>query len=413
MKILAVSLIVFGVLVIAVAIWIARRGRPKKGSRSATRGVPTFRILALGLNGAGKTVLLASQFNKLCEPVDDRRYFLDGDWKQDTQLSQIYASVGDTSAPWPAGTRIGETREFIFDCKAFGEVGEDRPVFRISYLDYAGELLEGHPDEHTARSELEERVGEAHALLVIIDGREVLRLLRGEQNGSDYFNRVRPLLGVARRARCPVQLVLTKWDLVRTFSDSSDEELLRQVRARVMGNGHVTALVRAHDHQRRVRLIPVSAVGPQFAELREDGKVVKLEDGTLDPLHVDVPLSAVLPDALEQVGLSLDPAVRTRLEADIRRRVRAFVDITAVATSVLGGHAGMLLRGALRGGLGDELARVFVEMLVRREARASNGSPEDREAETQQLRTEVIEHMQHVMLLFEARLPSSTLTSRR
>jgi hypothetical protein len=157
----------------------------------------------------------------------------------------------------------------------------------------------------------------------------------------------------------------------------------------------------------------VSAVGPQFAELREDGKVVKLENGTLDPLHVDVPLSAVLPDALEQVGRSLDPAVRTRLEADIRRRVRALVDVAAVVTSVLGGHAGMLLRGALRGGLGDELARVFVEMLVRREARASNGSREDEEAETQRLRTEVIEHMQHVVLLFEARLPSSTLTSRR
>jgi hypothetical protein len=409
MDVLGLSLITLGIGIIVLVISIAWRPRPPK----PPPGVPTFRVVALGLNGAGKTVLLASQFHKLSEPVADRRYFLDGHWEQDTDLAEIYASIGDTSAPWPAGTRIADTREFLFDCKAFGRTDEERSVFRISYLDYAGDLLETPAEENTAKGELEARVHDAHALLVIIDGRRVLELLRDEPDGRAYMDRIRPLLGLARRASCPVQLILTKWDLVRCFSASSDDdELLREVGSRLMANGHVTALVRAHgQHQQEVRLIPVSAVGSEFADLCDDGRVVKRTDGTLDPIHVDVPLCAVLSDMFAQVRRSLDPSVRARLEADISGRVRAFVDATAIVTSVLGSHVGMVVRGALRGKVGDEVVRVFVEMLVSR-SRGPDDPAEDEEAETQRLRAEVIEHMERAVLLFEARLPSSTLSSR-
>jgi hypothetical protein len=409
MKILALALILLGVVIIVAVVWFAWDGRRRK----PPSGIPTFRIVALGLNGAGKTVLLASQFHKLSEPVAGRRYFLDGHWEQDTRLAMIYASVGDTSAPWPAGTRIGDTREFIFECKAFGRADEERPVFRISYLDYAGDLLETHPDDQAARGELEARVDAAHGLLVIIDGRRVLQLLRDEQDGRDYLDRIRPLLGLARRASCPVQLILTKWDLVRSFGESpDDEELLQEVSSRLMADGHVKALVRAHDQLRQeVRLIPVSAVGSEFAQLCEDGRVVKRKDGTLDPIHVDVPLCAVLPDILRQVARTLDPSVQRRLEEDIGGRVRALVDATAVVTAVLGSHVGLLVRGALQGKVSDEVVKVFVERLASK-SRDRDSPPDDEEAEMQRLRAEVIEHMDRAVLLFEARLPSSTLNGR-
>jgi hypothetical protein len=412
MDVLALLLITLGVLMIGVVVWIAVRGPGPGPEPPPAPDIPTFRVVALGLNGAGKTVLLASQFHKLSEPVADRRYFLDGHWEQDTRLAMIYASVGDTSAPWPAGTRIGDTREFLFDCKAFNRTDDERSVFRISYLDYAGDLLETDADEHTAKGELEARVDNAHALLVIIDGRRVLELLRDELDGRDYFDRIRPLLGLARKAKCPVQLIVTKWDLVRSFDESSDDEdLLRHVSKRLTAFGHINALVRAHDQrQQEVRLIPVSAVGSEFAELCDDGRVVKRRDGTLNPIHVDVPLCAVLPDVLKQVARSLDPAVRTRLDTDIGGRV--LVDVSALVTSVLSSHVGMVLRGALRGVVGEEVVKLFVEMMVPREPRGRDSPVEDDAGETQRLRAEVIEHMDRVVLLFEARLPSSTLSGR-
>jgi len=442
MEYVPVGLIALGVaiVVIVVVLW---RPAPGGSERPAEQdgplpepapGAPVLRVVALGLEGAGKTVLLASQFHTLSETAHDRRYFLDAEWEQENYLARMYASVSDTSAPWPKATRIGNLEDILFSCMAHDRMGAERTLFQISYLDYAGELLESEsfdqPDDQSqARSgergavnELKAKVQNAHALLLILDGRRMLQLLRNEHEGHDYFDRrLAPLLAVARRAECPVQLILTKWDLVRTFSDTGDGELLRQVQGRLMSYGRVRLLVQAHVHRHEeVRLIPVSAVGPRFAVPDAEGKMIKRADGKLEPFHVDVPLCAVLPDVLRHLERALDASIRHGIEQEIgRHKLR---DGPAIAHSVLMSPAGRTLQKALGGIVGDQIVKLFVDLLVRSnlpdaappaayrdEQRGSRGADEE---QIQQLRTEVLGDMRRIVERLEARLPSSILSIR-
>lgn len=409
-------------LVILVAQWTARRpardGEPS-GPDPAHEDTPTLRVVALGVKGSGKTVLLASQFHELNQPARDRGYVLVGDdVKQDRSLAAIYEKVSNTDAPWPAGTQIGDTREFGFDCKACDRSGAEHSVFRISYVDFAGDLLEPGDQEYEAAAWLEERVERADALLVIIDGARVLELLHNKPAGHNHFDcQLMPLLRLAGRASCPLQLIITKWDLVRTFRNHEpmdhDDALLREVRDRLLAYPLVSGLVRSHcDRQETVRLIPVSAVGPQFAELRMDGEIGKRTDGTIDPFKVDVPLCAVLPDVLSQLEDSLDPAVRRKLEADIDRQRTD--NTTSIVVSVLDGAAGQALRATLVGRISDALVRLFIEMMVRRRRAPRLDAPNgDAEAQAQRLRANVLKDMDRVVWLLQERLPSSILCGRR
>lgn len=384
-------------------------------SPAESADVPTFRVLALGITGAGKTVLLASQARRF-RPAADRRYHLASGLEQDLVLAQLHTQVRDTSAPWPYATRPGDTREFLFACKASDRAHQQCTVFRISYLDYAGELLE--PTDLTrVAAELETRVDDAHALLLMLDGQRVLQLLRDKPEGQEYFDdRLWPLLGLAHRATCPVQLIITKWDLVRSFGPPADDddELLLKVSRRLLAHmPAIKSLVHMHcERDEEVRLIPLSAVGSRFAELLADGTVVKRPDGMLDPINVDVPLCAVIPDLLKRVERSLEPSVRRELDDAIDRAPVG--DVTSIAVSVLESRVGMLLRNAMGVVVGDAVVTLFVEMLVRSRSRTVQPAPnDDAKPERQRLRVEVINDMERVVKDFEARLPSSILCTRR
>jgi hypothetical protein len=88
--------------------------------------------------------------------------------------------------------------------------------------------------------------------------------------------------------------VITKWDLLRDL-DVEDDARLKRVRKFLMSNQGFRDLVEAHGSHRVVRLIPVSAVGPDFAEVDEQGPIAKLPDGQMRPSNVDVSLAAVVP----------------------------------------------------------------------------------------------------------------------
>jgi hypothetical protein len=443
MEYLPVALIALGVAIVAIAVALWKRDPLPNGSGpppdqtptlEPEPGAPVLRVVALGLDGAGKTVLLASQFHTLSETAADRRYFLDADWAQEQYLARMYASVSDTSAPWPRATRIGNLEDILFSCTAHDRTGAERTLFQISYLDYAGELLESEPldepdgpphahaGEQGAADELKAKVQNAHALLLILDGRRILQLLRNEHEGHDYFDRrLAPLLAVARKAECPVQLILTKWDLVRTANDTGDEELLRQVKGRLMSYGRMRLLVQAHLHrQQEVRLIPVSALGPRFAVPNAEGKMIKRTDGKLEPFQVDVPLCAVLPDVLKQLERALDDSVLNGVEQEIHRYKLG--DALMIAHSVLISPAGRMLQRTLSGMVGDQIVRLFVELFVGGKLPdAASGSIEDRgehgprdsdENEIQRLRTEVLGDMRRIVQRLETSLPSSMLSIR-
>lgn len=227
------------------------------------------------------------------------------------------------------------------------------PILRMSYLDYAGELLERAAESGSiAQSNLLRHINDADALLGMIDGHRVLQLLRDERAGRDYFQyKLRPMLGFMHRASCPIHLVITKWDLIRDFGEpqgADDRVRLDRVIEALLRYDHIKALsgVAGSGHK-VVRLIPVSAVGPSFAQLDDDGRVSKLPDGEMRPMNIEVPLCAVVPDLFSQVEQELDDKSRRKLQRAMRAYLRS--EMGSILAHVLRRPAIAAASGALPG----------------------------------------------------------------
>ena len=188
---------------------------------------------------------------------------------------------------------------------------------RLGYLEYAGGLLtDAQAPGATGQTELLGRIESAHALIGIIDGYRIRQCLDGHSEGLMRLQQsLTAMIGLMMLAPSPITFIITKWDLLHDL-DVDEDARLRRVRKFLMSNPGFHDLVQTHSAHRVVRLIPVSAVGPDFAELDPDGMVAKLPNGQMRPKNVDVPLSAVVPDVFEQVERSMD---RAKLQAALAR----------------------------------------------------------------------------------------------
>lgn len=408
----AVLLVVVG----AVRAWRRRAAPPTKSLDEA--GVPTFNVVALGPRGAGKTLLLASMYHQM-QTASGRSYFVTAPFEQVLLLNQWFTEVADTSRDWPSGTTVGETRDFTFTLRTRGSSGALHTVMRLGYLEYAGGLLtDAQTPGSTAQADLVTRIESAHALLGLIDGFRIRQALDGHAEGLMRLQQsLTTMISLMMLASCPVSFVITKWDLLRDL-DVEDDARLKRVRKFLMSNQGFRDLVEAHGSHRVVRLIPVSAVGPDFAELDEQGLVAKLPDGQLRPSNVDVPLAAVVPDVFEQVERSMD---RAKLRAALDQASRQSRRGPAAALTELGGYlataAGKLLAplGPHASFLGDAAAELFGapgEAAEERRQRIERQlSDAERELDEFQLaRRKVLRDLQSRVDVLEGRLPSSRLT---
>ncbi|TCO48504.1 caspase domain-containing protein [Kribbella antiqua] len=385
--------------------------------------VPHFRVVALGIAGSGKTVYLSSMFHTVNVPTATRSYFLETAAAQRIYLSKVFDEVSDTTEPWPAGTRTGETRELVFDCVSFDQ-GTKHQVFKISYLDYAGELLESEQAAGSiALSDLEARIRSAHGLLGMLDGYRVLQFLRGEPAGRRYFrSSIQPMTGIMAGATCPIHFVLTKWDLIRGFGEpaGADDNLrLSIVRDALMNSAQLKALVETHSWADRIiRLIPVSAVGPDFAQMATDGRILKLPNGEVHPTNVEVPLTAILPDLFRQVELSLDPATRRQLAADARSRQEPRFSMAAFLNLPAGAALRQRLQEVVGGSAGREVAGMFLDWMAGArvdEIRAAGKERRDvrrQDATVEAARARVLGEFGAELARLEERLPASRLSGR-
>ena len=385
--------------------------------------VPHFKVVALGIAGSGKTVYLSSMFHTANVPAATRSYFLETGASQRIYLSKVFDEVSDTTEPWPRGTRTGETRELVFDCASFDQ-GTKHEVFSISFLDYAGELLESEQTAgSTALGDLETRIRSAHGLLGMLDGYRVLQFLRGEPAGLRYFrSSIQPMTGIMAGATCPIHFVLTKWDLIRGFgepADADDNLRLSLVRDALMNTAQLRALVETHSWiDRIVRLIPVSAVGPDFAQMASDGRILKLPNGEVHPTNVEVPLSAIIPDLFRQVELSLDPATRRQLGLDARARRGPRFSMAAFLNRPAGAALGRKLEEVVGGSAGREVTGMFLDWMGGTpldEARAAGKERRDgrrRAATVEAVRARVLAEFDAELHRLENRLPASRLSGR-
>lgn len=393
---------------------------PARGVPDESRaGIPRFTVVALGTRGSGKTMLLSSMYHQLQTP-SDRGFFLTAPYEQVMLLNQWFVTAADTEQDWPSGTAVAETRNFTFTVRTRTARGRVLPVIGLDYLEYAGGLLtDAQEPGSTRQAHLLSQIAEAHALIGIIDGYWLRRwLIEGDPQGRARLQQsLTSMIGLMLTATCPVSFVITKWDLLRDL-EVDENARLHQVRKRLMSNPGFRDLVRMHSAERVIRLIPVSAVGPDFADVDETGEITKLPDGQLEPIGVDVPLSAVVPDLFAQVELEME---REQLRAALDRiRTGSRMGPTAALTEL----GEFVSRRAFRvfaalvpgaGFLGDAALAFF-------DSDASDGIDRrlelndrlDRAADDiqdfQQARRRVLRDLQSRVDVLEGRLPTSRLS---
>jgi hypothetical protein len=367
--IVAILLLVVAVGLSLLGRWRAHRKPGLPHSSLTVPDPPTFRVVALGGSGAGKTVLLSTMFHELNFRTTHRSYYLQTTPDQAIALGNIYARLTDTAQPWPKATLVADSQEYVFDCVGRDPQGNRRKVLTLSFIDYAGGLLEQHMDDASqAFQDLQRRIDEAHALLVMIDGHRIQQLFENHPDARTYFlSTIRPMLEFAQRASCSIHIVLTKWDLVcgvPALGNLAEGERLNRVVAALTQFDFLKALIDEHSSGQVVRVIPVSSVGPDFAEIDSNGFVSKRPHGAVAPTNVDVPLSVIVPDYFTQVRASLDAATRDTLEAAVRdRRKLQPQEWLGAAAAVLAKPAGVMIRRALRDTLGMDFGEAYTLFL--------------------------------------------------
>ncbi|HEY0637178.1 MAG TPA: hypothetical protein VGD67_05990 [Pseudonocardiaceae bacterium] len=395
------------------AVLLRRRRRPGPTAVDGPAiAVPTFRVVALGLSGSGKTLLLTSMYRRLSTP-GDRGFFVRAPYQQLIELNRWYAQIADPGTEWPRGTSRGEMREFEFDVLA--PAGERAtPVVRLGYLEYPGELLtDQDAPGSTAQARLLEAIAGADALIGIVDGLRVRQALLGEARGRVALQTaLDAMVHSMLTANCPIAFVVTKWDLLDDL-EADENTRLGLVRELLMTVDGFRDLVRLQGARRILRLVPVTAVGHDFAVL-DAGEVRKRPHGMLRPSNVDVPLSAVVPDALQQLEFALDHATREAVVAEARRRLR-MRPLEAVQTlgEFVAQHAGKLLVNALGGGLvTSSVLGLYADAQVAAgpDPRHAVLTEADRRAdELIRARRHVLNGLRHRVSVLEATLPNSRL----
>ncbi len=233
-------------------------------------------------------------------------------------------------------------------------------------------------DERQGRQrDLEQRIETAHALFGIIDGQRILGYLRGDPESPLYIeSSIIPMISVMRKAKCPIHSILTKWDLFDGTAASDDpmdeNDRLALVRKELMSQAPIRNLVEQRKREKRiVRLIPVSAIGRQFATMDAEGHMVKRRDGRLRPLNVEIPLCAVLPDLFAQIEERLDQGHEDNIMTEGRARARLTAkESLAAVGKILALPAGVALRTAADIAIGknafsDRIADMFIDWVGR------------------------------------------------
>ncbi|WP_076832363.1 MULTISPECIES: hypothetical protein [unclassified Frankia] len=350
------------------------------------KDVAQFTIVVVGAQGAGKTAYLAALFESLESDPDGRGYYISTDMATTEWLNPLAEVIRKPGSEWPESTRWVKP-EIEFTC--FVPIGGSPfPIMRIRYVDYPGEYLTETPEgAEEQRDLLEKTLTSADALLAMIDGRELLAVLRGEERGEDYLRtKLRPTVQRVQATSCPVHLLVTKWDLLADAGYS-----LAEVRDRLLDVGFVRGMVRARrpvavrgePMAGGVRLIPVSVLGRGVAELttEPDGVDVmtKRADVEPHPINLDVPLSAILPDRVEQVFASLSPRTLRGLRRAARRRRRRQagqrIRWLGGETLRIAGRPLQVVIGLALGRQAADISEPLVEYLVEMLARSTSTGP--------------------------------------
>jgi GTPase SAR1 family protein len=250
-----------------------------------------YNVLILGPKGSGKTVLLSSLYYKMSKP-DSTGFFLDAvNYFDGKLLKENYTSL---SEEWPNATKFNHIEQWKFRCMLKTGKGIHN-VFTINYHDYSGGRLTDAVMEDEDNS-FKQAIEGADVLMGLVDGSQLLSAMKTRNYTSRFFmndlERVLTALRTHHKNYKIVHLIISKWDLLNGYS-------LRDVSSLLLGftefKGFVNEII---SHNGKIRIIPLSSVGFNFAELI-GGVMTLKQNPTLEPYNVSVAVSLALLDPMK------------------------------------------------------------------------------------------------------------------
>lgn len=250
-----------------------------------------YNVVVLGASGSGKTVFLASMFHELSTQGNRGFYIKAGDRDEQLLLTNAY-EVLILEEDWPDSTQLEEFKEWEFTCFVQKEDLSIFPACQFEFIDYAGGRLTDHNLDDDGL--LQGYIQKADTLICLIDGRKLFESMQGDNRAWNrlVLKDLAPILQTIQdTGNKPVHFVVTKWDLF------SDLHSLLDVKKHLLSHEPFKNVVVRREKSFPVRLIPVSAVGNDFAKL-ENGRMLKTGDAP-KPFQVEMPLACVVPDMME------------------------------------------------------------------------------------------------------------------
>jgi hypothetical protein len=283
-------------------------------------------IVALGGSGAGKSLYLASLYRKLSTSlrIDDQ--------DEERRLNLICSEVFDIRTGTVKTIGTSDFKKWRFRWQLRGK-HSDYSVGSFTYLDYAGGKINSiknasNQEGKTTKEEekLKREIEKAHIILIFLDGIRIVDMMRRnrEQLPSDSLqklvdwqnNDIPNILDYIKRTRCPLQIVITKWDALVSERFDNLGNIISQLQKEIEG---LKSLI---DERRKLqsqppRWIPISSLGmniaqPIYEEIVEDNVEkrkfqtmrLRLIDGNpptqIEPRYVDVVLSYAMIDTLKE-----------------------------------------------------------------------------------------------------------------
>ena len=282
-----------------------------------------FKIITLGASGAGKTVFLASMFKALSTQKNSS-FKLDVEEPDKRKLlNSTYTQIltGDT---WPPGTK--NISEWTFTCQVQTEDFDKYNACQFTYFDYAGgRLTDIEKDE-----DLENVIQQADTILGLLDGQKIYAWLNGSDQvrANVFLNTDLPnILNRMQKLTVPVHFVITKWDVL------DQKFTLSQIREKLLTIPAFAQLIKSRGEAGSiVRIIPVSAIGLEFATLQPDGSMKKNPGKIPFPFLLEAPISCVLPDRLQQLHNQ-----KQAQEKQLEQQIQKIDDGNIVVGALVGG----------------------------------------------------------------------------
>jgi len=290
--------------------------------------IPHYRTLVLGTEGSGKTVFMASMYQYLAIQHTETGFYLRTTPIQHRDLTHLYQVIRDPDSPWPATTTKVEEWDFL--CCVESHISR-KPVFSFTYYDYPGEVLTEEAIEGSqVLQDFEQKAQMADTRILILDGEKIRAWLNDGFKVSERKTNIMQdldfMLRYLQDGLKPTHFVVTKWDLLdEDLSPEQSNHTLDRICSALMENRNFHSIVmQLNQAGMPARLIPVSAVGKNFATLDANGNMQKTPKALPVPYQVEMPIALTLIDAFHAEHVRLSPEQRVTLQKVLSSKLWSF-----------------------------------------------------------------------------------------